>query len=113
MGRDDRSLRVNGNLARGEALSITVDGCAVEAYLGETVGAALWAVGIRRLRHRAKTGKACGIYCGIGVCFGCRVTIDGVPNVLACQTPVADGMKIETQEGQGQWKQAPTAIPSS
>jgi len=113
MDREPGDLRTDGDLARGEAVTIRVDGRALAAYAGETVAAALWAAGIRTLRHSAKTGGGRGIYCGMGVCFGCRVTIDGVPNVLACQTPVADGMSVEIQEGQGQWRQAPTPIPSS
>jgi len=94
-------------------VTIRVDGRALAAYAGETVAAALWAAGIRTLGHSAKTGGRRGMYCGMGVCFGCRLTIDGVPNVLACQTPVADGMSIEIQEGQGQWRQGPTPIRSS
>ena len=108
MGREEGSLRIDGGLLRGEAVTITVDGRKVGAYAGETVSAALWAAGIRTLRHSAKTGEGRGVYCGMGVCFGCRVTIDGVPNVLACQTPVADGMSVEIQEGQGQWRESPT-----
>lgn len=32
--------------------------------------------------------------CGMGVCFECRVTINGIAHQLACQTPVAAGMQI-------------------
>ena len=113
MNPDGGGLRVDGGLARPKAVTVTVDGRPVEAYAGETVASALWAAGIRTLRHGAKTGQARGMYCGMGMCFSCRVTIDGVPNVLACQTPVAAGMKIEIQDGQGQWEKMPQPIRSS
>lgn len=88
-------------------MTMIVDGRPLGAYAGETVAAALWAAGIRALGHSAKTGRARGMHCGLGLCFSCRLTIDGVPNVLACQTAVAEGMRIEIQEGQGRWHQAP------
>jgi predicted molibdopterin-dependent oxidoreductase YjgC len=104
MASNDIPLRTNGDLARGAPVTITVDDRPVRAYLGENVAAALWAAGIRTLNHSAKRQEARGMYCGMGVCFGCRVTIDGVPNALACQTSVAEGMKIRLQRGHGQWE---------
>lgn len=32
--------------------------------------------------------------CGMGVCQQCRVTIDGQPHQVACQTLCRDGMEI-------------------
>jgi len=32
--------------------------------------------------------------CGMGICFECRVTINGIAHQLACQTPVVAGMHI-------------------
>ena len=98
------ALRTDAGFKRGKPLTITVDDRPVRAYSGETVAAALCAAGIRSLRRSAKKGEACGMYCGMGVCFGCRVTIDDVPNVLACQTNVNEGMRIRLQEGHGRWK---------
>jgi predicted molibdopterin-dependent oxidoreductase YjgC len=37
--------------------------------------------------------------CGMGICFECRVTINGIAHQLACQTPVAAGMHITYGEG--------------
>jgi predicted molibdopterin-dependent oxidoreductase YjgC len=36
------------------------------------------------------------MFCGIGVCYDCLVTIDGEPNARACQTSVAGGLVVET-----------------
>ena len=38
------------------------------------------------------------MFCGIGVCFDCLVTVNGAPKVRACLTPVAEGMIVQTQE---------------
>ena len=47
-------------------------------------------------RHSVR-GEPRGPYCGIGACFDCLVTIDGVGNRRACMEEVAQGMSIETQ----------------
>jgi sarcosine oxidase subunit alpha len=36
--------------------------------------------------------------CGMGVCFECRVQVDGVAHVRACMTPVSDGMQVVTDD---------------
>jgi sarcosine oxidase subunit alpha len=83
-------------LQRGRLLKINVDGNPVEAYEGETVAAALLSAGIStfRLSHNHKQPR--GIYCGMGICYECLVTINGVHAQRACVTQVLDGMNIET-----------------
>ena len=63
---------------------------------GETVAAVLLAAGYRKFRNSDKEGAHRGIFCGMGVCYDCLVTVDGVPNVRACVTQVRNGMRIET-----------------
>lgn len=87
-------------LERGESFEIDVDGTPVTAYPGETVAAVLASTGRRRL-HRGIDGSPRGLYCGIGVCYGCLVTIDGVPGVRACVTLARPGMCVQTAEGPG------------
>ncbi|GLB67865.1 hypothetical protein AHIS1636_23050 [Arthrobacter mangrovi] len=53
------------------------------------------ACGIRTLRRSKQAGEPRGIYCGIGHCYECRVTVDGKSSVRACITPVADGMVVK------------------
>ena len=84
---------------RGEALTIHVDGRPVQAYAGETVATVLVAMGYRRFRLTEKDGRPRGIFCGMGICFDCLVTIDGVPNARACMTPVEAGMRVTTAAG--------------
>lgn len=80
---------------RGAPLTIIVDGVPLTAFAGETVAGALLASG-RRAWRRTQHGHSRGIFCGIGVCFDCLVTVNGVPNVRACLTPVEKGMIIQT-----------------
>ena len=40
-------------------------------------------------------------FCAIGKCSSCFMVVDGVPNVRTCVTPLAAGMKVETQLGKG------------
>ena len=82
---------------RGKPVDVEVDGKQVEAFEGETIAAVLMAKGIRRFRRTRKGNKPRGMYCGMGVCFDCLVTVDGVHNVRACVTPVKNGMRIDTE----------------
>jgi hypothetical protein len=77
------------------------------AYEGETVAAALLADGRRAFRRTVRRGEPRGLLCGMGVCFDCLVRVDGRPNVRACQTPVAEGMRVETPRGAGSWAVPP------
>ena len=40
-----------------------------------------------------------GMFCGIGCCFECLVTVNGTPKVRGCLVQVEDGMVIETGTG--------------
>jgi predicted molibdopterin-dependent oxidoreductase YjgC len=82
---------------RGEPIVVHVNGQPKTAFDGETVATVLLAEGIRAFRHTLKAGEPRGIFCGMGICFDCLVTVDGVPNVRACMTPVEEGMVIETR----------------
>lgn len=85
-------------------VTIFHDGRPVPAYEGEPVAAALEALGILTLRTTAKRGEPRGLFCAIGRCTDCVMTVDGVPNVRTCVTPVRAGMRVETQRGLGEWK---------
>lgn len=93
-------MRIEPKTERGQAVTITVDGVLVQAYLGETIAGALLAQGQRAWR-RTSQGEPRGLFCGMGICFDCTLTVDGMPNIRACLKPVADGMRVET-EGSGE-----------
>jgi sarcosine oxidase subunit alpha len=88
--------RTSDGVRRGEPITIMVDGVPVRAHHGETVAAALLADGRRVLRRTVRRRAPRGMFCGMGVCFECLVTIDGVEGVRGCMTAVSDGMRIET-----------------
>ncbi len=84
------------DIEREPPITVHVDGRPVAAFAGETVAAVLLDEGIRVFRHTPKRGEPRGIYCGMGICYECLVTVDGVPDVRACVTTVAPGMAIAT-----------------
>ncbi len=63
---------------------------------GQSLAAALTEAGHRQFRETAKGGTR-GIFCGMGVCQDCLLTVDGAPNKRACMTPAAAGMQVQTQ----------------
>ena len=81
--------------------TVTFDGREIEALPGQTVAAALWAAGITSWRSTRREGRPRGVFCGIGVCFDCLVTVNDRPNRRACQVPARAGDVIRTQEGTG------------
>ncbi|AIF47552.1 2Fe-2S iron-sulfur cluster-binding protein [Dyella japonica] len=73
---------------------LTVNGNAVEVPAGASVAAAVAHVTLhfrRSVRQAPRTPL-----CGMGVCFECRVQVDGVAHVRACMTPVSEGMQVVT-----------------
>ena len=80
-------------------VAFTLDGMAVEGAEGDTVAAALLALGRTACRETAVSGAPRGPYCMMGVCFDCLVVIDGVGNRQGCLVPLSEGMAVETQRG--------------
>ena len=90
-------LRIPG-APRGKEVQVRVNGRLLTAYEGETVHALLTAQGLYAMRKTRKQGRARGALCGMGVCYECRVTIDGVPDRQACMTRVRNHMEIEIHD---------------
>ena len=83
-----------GDVEERRKVSISVDGVEVEAYEGEPIAAALVAAGIKVFRTTRKKNEPRRIFCAIGRCTDCVMTVDGQPNVRTCITSVRDGMEI-------------------
>ncbi len=98
-----KDFRIEGGITRGKRIEIFVNGDPVAAYAGETIGAALSASGIRALRRAEQLRDPRGLYCCMGTCHGCLVTVDGRPNIRACVTPVQAAQQIVLQEGYGKF----------
>jgi predicted molibdopterin-dependent oxidoreductase YjgC len=80
----------------GAGVTLFVDGEPVQARRGQTVATALLAQGRRVLRHTRNGGNPRGLFCAMGVCFDCVMTIDGLQGTRACMTRVEDGMQVRT-----------------
>lgn len=85
---------VLGDRDVGKLVSIKVDGRLIQAVEGEPIAAALLANGMRVMRKTPRFGEPRGVFCGIGRCTDCIMTVDGTPNVRTCVTPVKEGMVI-------------------
>ena len=81
--------------------AFTFDDRPIDFVEGQTVGAALIGAGIYSWRLTRRHGTPRGLFCGIGVCFDCLVSVDGTPNQRACQLAAAAGMTVRTQNGTG------------
>lgn len=88
-------FRMRAGLERGERIEFFWNGERTQAFRGETIAAALLAAGQRRLRSTAD-GQPRGVYCGMGVCFECAVSVNGTAGVRACMTLVETDMRVES-----------------
>ncbi|HVB30184.1 MAG TPA: 2Fe-2S iron-sulfur cluster-binding protein [Gemmatimonadaceae bacterium] len=77
------------------ALTVTIDGRRVSVAAGASVAVALLDADVVRFR-RSVRGEPRGPVCGMGICYECRVTIDGAAHQRACLVDCEEGMVIET-----------------
>ncbi|WP_411107064.1 (2Fe-2S)-binding protein [Streptomyces sp. cmx-4-9] len=96
--RTPRSL-VGGSPAATYA--VTFDGRELTAQDGQSLAAVFWTAGILSWRTTRGDSAPRGVFCGIGSCFDCLVTVNGVPNQRACLVPARPGDAVTTQEGTG------------
>jgi sarcosine oxidase subunit alpha len=78
-----------------DVVEIIVDGVPLRVAPDGSLAAALLNAGVRSTR-RSAGGEARGPLCGMGTCFECRVTVDGVAQRRACLEPVRSGMTVVT-----------------
>ena len=82
---------------RARRLTLTLDGRAITARPGQSVAAALIEDGVRSWRTTRRGGRPRGLFCGIGVCYDCLISVDGLPDQRACLVSVRDGMTLSTE----------------
>lgn len=87
---------VLGKLTNQTPVTFTFDGKTYEGFEGDTIASALLANGIRQLRVHEGTGAPRAIYCNIGHCFECRVTVNNNQIARACMTPIQNEMVVES-----------------
>ncbi|WP_370949455.1 (2Fe-2S)-binding protein [Amycolatopsis sp. cg5] len=79
-----------------ERIQLTVDGEPLTGFAGQSVAGVLLASG-RMSWRTTRSGAPRGVFCGIGACFDCLLTVNGVPDVRACRRSAVDGDEIRTQ----------------
>ena len=88
-------LSTPGILARADRITLRFDGVPVPAIAGESIAAALSAAGVLAFRSTA-SGAPRGLWCGMGACFDCIVTVDGRAGQRACMVKAKDGMCVDS-----------------
>jgi aerobic-type carbon monoxide dehydrogenase small subunit (CoxS/CutS family) len=91
----DSSSDMNAEPNISTTICITINGQANQVEPGISVAAALAVCEVFHTRLSV-TGMARAPVCGMGVCQECRVTINGQPHQLACQTLVTKDMQVLT-----------------
>ncbi|WP_246094836.1 (2Fe-2S)-binding protein [Streptomyces roseicoloratus] len=81
--------------------TLTFDDRELPAQEGQSVAAVLWSAGIVSWRTTRNGAAPRGVFCGIGQCYDCLVTVNGRPNQRACMVQARPGDAVTTQEGTG------------
>lgn len=84
---------------RGKRIFFNFEGRLVEAYEGESIIAALYAIGVATFSWSPRFKRPRGAFCMIGKCSSCLSTVNGVPNTRICVELAKEGAFIERQRG--------------
>jgi sarcosine oxidase subunit alpha len=77
-------------------MTVMVNGSPVSVPSGTTVAVAVVMAG--QACRTGVTGEPRGPLCGMGICFECRVAIDGRSHCRSCQILCRPGMQVRTDE---------------
>ena len=91
-----------GTAEKGRPVTIFFNGNPVPAFEGESIAAALIASGIDVFRRTSRFESPRSVFCGIGQCSDCSMTVDGIPNVRTCVTQVREGLVIVSDPADGE-----------
>ena len=78
-----------------EPITITLNGTPVRVPRGAVLSTAFLATGTPC--RISVSGEPRSAVCGMGICFECRATVDGVTHQRTCLMRCRDGMVVETQ----------------
>ncbi len=78
-----------------ETVAVQINGESIQVPPGISVAAAILLANHWTFRTSV-TGEPRAPVCGMGICFECRVTIDGKANCRSCQIAVVENMRVET-----------------
>lgn len=76
-------------------MKLLVNGAEVTVPDGAMVSAAVALAGVSAFR-KSVSGEPRGPLCGMGICFECRVSVNGRAHVRSCQVPCEAGMEVRT-----------------
>jgi sarcosine oxidase subunit alpha len=77
-------------------VTVTVNGTQVVVPSGTTVAVAMMLAG--QACRTSVSGEPRGPLCGMGICFECRVAIDGISHCRGCQVLCELGMQVTTEK---------------
>ncbi|HKU19429.1 MAG TPA: (2Fe-2S)-binding protein [Terriglobales bacterium] len=80
-----------------ELVQLKINGVSVQVPRGSNVAAAVLLAGHSGFR-RSVSGELRGPLCGMGICFECRVAVDGQQHVRSCQLLCREGMEVTLHE---------------
>ena len=72
------------------------DGQAVPFEQGMTLASALILNGIKSVRRTRRENRDRGPFCMMGSCYDCLVSVNGEPNIQACQVEAKPGLVVES-----------------
>lgn len=75
-------------------ITLSVNGSPVTVPNGATVAVAVAIAG--QPCRNSVTGQPRSAFCGMGICYECRVTIDGKHHCRSCQIVSQPGMDVRT-----------------
>ena len=78
-----------------DAVTLWINETHVQVPAGTTVAVAVLMTGQAGCRTSV-SGEKRGPLCGMGICFECRVSIDGLEHCRSCQIVCRDGMNVRT-----------------
>lgn len=80
--------------SQASSITLIVNGATFTVPAGVSVAVAL--VMARQPCRTSVTGEPRGPLCGMGICFECRVSINGTPHCRSCQIMCESGMQVQT-----------------
>ncbi|MDG1320284.1 MAG: FAD-dependent oxidoreductase [Paracoccaceae bacterium] len=87
---------MSNKISQINSLNFKFDGKNFGAKPGDSIAAALMGAGEKVLGCR-RSGKVRGVFCGMGVCNDCLVTVNGIRGIRACMEKVRDGISVESE----------------
>ena len=83
---------------KGKEIKFYFNGIEMKGYENDTIASALLANGVKVFSHSTKFNRPRGFFCGIGKCSSCLMTVNGIPNIRTCITPLQEGMIVESDK---------------